>query len=777
MRIHLILFFSLLSSSLFSQSTIVINEIMSENSAVLADEDGDFSDWIELHNVGATSINLIDFGISDNEENPFKWVFPSTIIPPGGFQIIFASGKDRTTDPYLHTSFRISSYGESLILTDPSGVRVDSVAATPLAENLSYGRSQDGGTMWERLYTPSPELTNTMSAGILFSHESGFYESAIDFGLTATNGHEIRYTIDGTNPLISSILYADDLNLDNLDGVADVISNISTSPSWSAPAVDNYKAHVIKAATFNAGTRTSNIYTKVIFIFPELNERHQDFDIVSIVTEPGNLFDNDTGIYVQGVHYSPGEPTWSGNYFQKGVLWERKANLQYFNSEGELQFNQEIGIRTHGGKGRNLPQKSLRIYTRGEEGAPKLNYPFFEHLGEDKRVFDKVVLRNSLTCWNNSVIKDEVTAHVCSDLNIDVQNSRPVVVFINGEYWGVQSIREFYDEKYIQEKYDIPADSVNIVLHGSGNRPGFPLEWGTVEGSNEGHVQLYQFLNSNDLDVPENYEYIETVLDIESIIDYYCAEIYFNNKDWPTNNNKLWNNGTSGKWRQMLYDIDGGWQYLGTGYDQLNRALSATGAGQNAPYATLLLRKLFESPDFKEQFLERMACLMKTSFDAETVVATINFMKELYENGMDEHIDRWHRPSSYSTWESGINGMISFANGRKDNVIDHIESQFEIDFDPEDYDCAPTDYTTVTQINLEDQLRIYPNPTTNKTVWVDFDFSQEIVDYQVHNLVGELVASGSISNHEELMLNFTQGTYLVTILVNEQRVTKRVIIL
>lgn len=776
MKLILIFLISVVSSNLLCQSDIVINEIMSDNLSVIADEDGDFSDWIELHNYGISPINLMDYGISDDEDDLFAWVFPSTIIPPGGYKIIFASGKDHLEGPYLHTNFKISSDGEPLILTDPSGIQIDFVKPTPLAEDLSYGRSEDGSTMWERLNEASPAETNSISDGIIFSHESGFYAASLDLVLTATNDHEIRYSTDGTDPQILSILFSDFISLDNLELVPDVISNISTSPSWSAPDTDNFKAHVIKAATFESGIRTSKVYTKVIFINPDLNERYEDFDIVSLVTEPGNLFNADTGIYVPGVHYTPGDPTWSGNYFQRGDLWERKANLQYFNNEGQLQFNQEISIRTHGGKGRNLPQKSLRIYTRSEDGAPKLNYPFFEHLGEEKHVFDKVVLRNSLTCWNNSVIKDEVTAQVCRDLSFEIQNSKPVVLFMNGEYWGVQSIREFYDEKYINDKYDIPADSVNIVLHGSGNQPAFPSDWGTVEGTNSGHTQLYDFLNSNNLDILGNYEYVKTILDIESIIDYYCTEIYFNNKDWPTNNNKLWNNGTDGKWKQMLYDLDGGWQYLGTGYDQLNRALSPTGVAQNAPYATFLLRKLFESSSFKDQFLNRMACLMKINFEAETVVTTINFVKDLYLDGMQEHVDRWHRPNSYETWLSGVNGLISFANGRKDNVIEHIEDQFGIDFDPEEYDCDFIDYGNLVEIELDDKLRIYPNPAFDKTVWVDFDFSESTVNYQILNLTGQLMDKGTINNHGQLQLDFSSGTYFVTVLVNEQNITKRIVI-
>ncbi len=756
---------------------IVFNEFMSNNESSIFDEDGEFTDWVEIYNLGPTSINLNGYGLSDKEDNPYKWVFPNKIIDPGDFLIIFASEKDRYGGE-LHTNFKISSDGEGLYLFHPDDGLLDYVPPTPLSEDISFGRMPNGTGKWERIFQPNPGHSNHLASAIQFDYHSGFYAEPITMGLVSTNGHQIKYTLDGSEPNESSSLFVAAITFGELAMTPDDISFIPTSPHWATPAEDNYKAHILRAATFDGGVRTSKIYTKVIFIQPDLNERYAEYDLVSIVASPGSLFDEDTGIYVPGVHFNPMSPTWSGNYFKRGEAWERHANLQYFTSDGNLAFEQEIGIRTHGGKGRNFPQKSLRFYSRGERGAPKLNYPFFEHLGEEKRVYDKVVLRNSLTCWNNSMIKDEVTAQVCDGLKIETQHAKPVVVFVNGEYWGLQSIREYYDQKYFSERYNVDEDSVNIVLHGSSNHPDFGDDWGIVEGSNDGHITLYDFLNENNLDVPENYEFVKNLLDIESIIDYYCTEIYFNNKDWPTNNNKLWSEGSFGKWRQMLYDIDGGWKYLGTGYNQLARALSPSGSGQNAPYATLLLRKLFQSDEFKTAFLERMACLMKTNFDAENVVNIINYYRGLYEPGVYEHIDRWKKPSSYSSWNSGVNGLIDFANGRKAHVINHIQEEFGITFDPDEYICPVIiDDATIEENSQDLIINVYPNPTSSNSVFVDFETPTTEFEYQLFSLSGRLLQSGILQKNEALDLNFASGTYLLSIVTDGNQHTKRVIVL
>ncbi|HPK04455.1 MAG TPA: lamin tail domain-containing protein, partial [Bacteroidales bacterium] len=91
---------------------ITINELMSSNSSIIADEDGDYEDWIEIYNFGTTTVGLDDFGLSDKAGQPFKWVFPDIVIQPGEYLIVWTSGKNRTNpDAPLHTNFSIKAEG------------------------------------------------------------------------------------------------------------------------------------------------------------------------------------------------------------------------------------------------------------------------------------------------------------------------------------------------------------------------------------------------------------------------------------------------------------------------------------------------------------------------------------------------------------------------------------------------------------------------------------------------------------------------------------------
>lgn len=98
---------------------------MALNQTVLADEDGGFSDWIEIYNAGATTINLLDWALTDDKEVPLKWLFPDTTLNPDEYLVVFASDKDRSTaGTELHTNFKLSGSGEYLALNNALGVAV-----------------------------------------------------------------------------------------------------------------------------------------------------------------------------------------------------------------------------------------------------------------------------------------------------------------------------------------------------------------------------------------------------------------------------------------------------------------------------------------------------------------------------------------------------------------------------------------------------------------------------------------------------------------------------
>ncbi|MGB0367871.1 MAG: CotH kinase family protein, partial [Flavobacteriales bacterium] len=697
LRLTALLFAFCLPVSVLAQE-LRINEFVSENETAIADEDGDFTDWVELYNGGFTDVDLSGYSITDDEDEPNQWVFPAVTLNSGEFMLIFCSGKDRLTGPYLHTNFKLKSSGETLMLFDDNGQILDQVKATPLGEDFSYARVSDGSGEWERFQSSTPAATNQTMAAIQFSHEPGYYADEFELALTSNSGHEIRYTLNGGVPSESASLYAGTISITDLIGTPSPYSQISTGNAWSSPTGSFPKLNVIRAQTFDNGVATSQVFSKSYMIDDEFGELLQDYPIVSIITDSLSLFDYDTGIYVLGANYSSTNSQWTGNCFMKGVAWERQCHIEYFDDQ-DLTWAQNFGMRINGGKTRGSAQKSLRMYARDELGAAKFNHQFFDT--KDKKVFDKLMFRAHFGCWNQTMIKDALTAYVSRYLDYDSQHAKPTVVFMNGEYWGIHTIRDYYDSNYIEEEYDIDKEDVSILLHGSGVRPNQPTEWGIVEGTNTDYIAVHDFIESNPLSEAANYQYVTTKIDISSMIDYYCHAIYFNNRDWPTNNHKVWRGGADTKWRWLLYDFDSGWGYFPASNNTLLYAAHPTGSAiYNPPYATFLFRNMLESEQFREDFLARYACLMNNEFHTDTVAEAIDFFEAMYDPNAAQHINRWHHVSSYSGWQSRVNSKLrTYNTQRRVNAISHVSDWFNIDFNPDDYDCTEVITETPEAVN------------------------------------------------------------------------------
>ncbi len=138
----------LLSCSAFAQN-VQISEFMANNDRTLADEDGEFPDWIEIYNADSVAVNLTGWALTDSPQAPGKWIFPTVNLPSGGFLVVFASGKNRTADPAkLHTSFQLAADGGYLALVKPGGTTIASAYVYPaVPEDVAYGTAQSLTTM------------------------------------------------------------------------------------------------------------------------------------------------------------------------------------------------------------------------------------------------------------------------------------------------------------------------------------------------------------------------------------------------------------------------------------------------------------------------------------------------------------------------------------------------------------------------------------------------------------------------------------------------------
>ena len=597
---------------------------------------------IQLHNVSNNS--------SDMSLIPYLTAFYLGSTEDGETPPSILAFDDRS----LHTNFKLSSSGESLSLFDADGNQVDHLELPALPNDKSIGRSTvDQSVVYFEIPTPGAENSNDGYNGIVqseisFSHDGGQFNGQ-SLILSGTGEDEvIRYTLDATVPTSQSAVYS-----------SPIIINDNT-----VVRARIFKANHIPTRTESRTYITTNTHT---------------LPIVTLVSEPDNFFDQQTGIYVYGDSYDNALPFFGSNFWND---WERDVHFSFYEPSGELGVAIDAGIKIFGGWSRGNDQRSLSIFARGRYGFSELEYPIFPELDYDK--FQAIVLRNSGNDWMQTNIKDAVATSLMNGSGIETQAYRPAIVYINGEYWGYYNIREKVNEHFLDDKINVKKSEINLLTN----------EGEVIEGSNEGYNQIIDFITNNSLANQDNYDFIANQIDIENYITYQVAQIYLDNRDWPGNNIKFWNSPDT-KWRWILYDTDFAfnrfWEpsnaYLN---DTLSFALDPNGpAWPNPSWSTLLFRKLMENNGFQQQFINQFADELNGRFKAENVVQHIDSIANYVAPEIPMHFSHWsnwdrrsdywkNQPmlTSFSEWESKIDILKDFANNRIPSLINHYTNYF-----------------------------------------------------------------------------------------------------
>lgn len=706
--IPIILFLVLSCSHILSFSQdIRINEIVSANSTSLQDAYGNYSDWIEIKNYSNQAVNLQGYFLSDNPSNPLKWAFPNVDINANAYLIVFAS-EDSNIGDELHANFKLSKEGEVISLYNEFGVLIDRIDSVALTRDISYGRPSNNPGEFAFFAQPTPGSTNNTSSyiGVLqqasLSHESGFYSDPISVTAShSESGVSIRYTLDGSEPTEYSALYNSAWQFVNIENQENVVSMIPTNPGFDYP-VPNYdedransrgwlppfqkvnKTNILKIKAFKANYLPSETAAATFFINPE-NASRYSLPVVSLISEPDHYFSDESGIYVYG-------NSEEGNYAEHGIEWERLTLMQYFENDGTFAFEQELGARIHGGGGRNSAIKNLRMYARDEYGKTTLEYDFFKYADADE--FKRFMIRGP-GHRPDCAPRDDFADLLLQNLNMDIQHIQPVIVFLNGEYWGIHTIKERFDQKYLELKFGKKDDDY-VILRNSGT-----LDSGD-EGDETPYLNLLEFVSEEDMGDDENYEYVKSQIDIDNYLDYFSSQVYMGNVDWINTNIKFWrykgfdkspqlNNGLDGKWRWFMYDFD---LVFGGSCRDITPFVNILEDAFDSDYgnATKLARGLRENQQFVYDLVNRMCDRMNSNFSESFFLKQLDTINSILTPHMHEHIERWRYPSISETleersneiptltqWNAIIEELEAYPQVRKRKMIDHMTVEFDLD--------------------------------------------------------------------------------------------------
>lgn len=484
-----------------------ISEIVPSNSGGLRDEDGDAPDWIELSNPNPYSFDVAGLYLTDAPSNRRKWRLPSTRIPPGGFLVVFASGKDRTnpTAP-LHTNFRLDADGDYLALVAADGATVldqipvghpQQAAFPPVPSNIAYGRDANGTVGFMRPPTPG-ETNGTAYAGIVaeptFSRSRGFVDNAFDLTLsTTTPGAVIRYTTNTATPT----------------------ANTGTVYSGPIPVTRNT---VIRAAAFREGWAPTRVVTAT-YLFPD-QIINSPVMRTAITRDPvyapklrAALTDLPTVSLVSPTAYND--------------LREEPTSVEWIDPSNPAGFQEDCGVRKFGGAFTDFAKDNFRLYFRSEFGATKLRFPLFA--GQDHGLrpadeFDQLELRGGShdMVERGFYLSNIFTDDTQLDLGQLGAHGRFVHVCINGTYWGLYHLRERWGAsmhaEYLggsSEDYESINGNYNV---GGWAEPGTPYDG---DGSIWAHVR----------DVRSSYAEVAPWVDLPHYTDYMLTFLFGGSED------------------------------------------------------------------------------------------------------------------------------------------------------------------------------------------------------------------------------------------------------
>lgn len=593
---------------------------------------------VEGENVLAVQVHNVSANSSDLTIIPFLTLgsrMPTTI----GTEV---SDILNLSTPFLHTNFKVGSE-ETLYLFNAANELQDSLYLPKLTNNITIGRFPDGANNQRFFEESTPNQPNAatyfeqiLTDEVLFSQTSGQFESGFPLTLSdASEGATIRFTTDGSMPT-------------------------STSNSYQNPIEVRFSS-TVRAAIFKTGYLPSEITTHTYLI-----EVNHDLPIISIAFNLDDFFSETTGMYSFGNDFTDELPFFGSNFWKD---LEKPVHLTFFEA-GEVSFSTGAGAKIFGGWSRANPQRSLSLFFRNAYGNKSLKYPLFSQRTYTE--YEAFILRNSGNDWQRTMLRDLTLTGLMEDSNLDIQAGRPIVAYLNGEYWGIYNAREKINEHYLSALHNVPTEDITLLEFNAS----------PIFGDNNEYLELINFIDNESMADDGNYEKATEAIDLANYIQYQVAQIYFDNTDWPGNNIKYWKH-KNGKWRWILFDTDFGfgiWNAEQYANNTLAFALEPSGPGwPNPSWSTRLFRNLMESDSFKKRFINTFADELNTRFLAPNVIGKIETNEAIVSNEMQAHILRWGE-TSMTAWRSKVNDMKNFAGQRPAFVRTFIRNEFDLPF-------------------------------------------------------------------------------------------------
>lgn len=592
-----------------NENSLIINEVMNNNTSYMPQNGEEYYDWIELKNNSNENINLKDYTLTTSLNSIGMYTLPDKVLAPGEYYILMASGDSNlSNNSYKHTNFKLSEVESLYLMHNKTVVDALFIANVPLGH--SFGRGSNYGIYYYS--NPTPLKANGTGVDAVaytpkFNISPGVYNNSAGINLEIEGNGTIYYTLDGSTPNTSSRVY-------------------------NGPVLLN-KTVIVKTISYQNGKIASKVITGSYII----NENHT-LPVMSVSLNPSS-FNN-----VQA------------NAWNTELEVDSYAELY----EDGKSFSIPCGFKLFGGSTRGLPKKSFSLKFRKEYGAGKLNYQVFEN--RDYSSFDTLVLRSGSQDQESAFFRDILmTSLVDGVTNLKVQAYKSVILYINGNYWGVYNIREKVDEDFISNIYNVDDTKANVV------RIDNTVSAGTISDYRE----VVNYLNSHDMSINSNYEYIKTKLNIDSYTDFWVAENWTSNND--TVNTRFYSHPDidSGRLNMIFYDLD--YAMWNKRVNYFNFTVQPDGMG-SLKVSTEMMRSLIKNKQFQQDFLTRLSYQLENVWNETRVLNRIDEIYNKLKPEMQRNQERWGM--TFDHWEESVDYLRDFTKIRSSYVKSSAKSFF-----------------------------------------------------------------------------------------------------
>ncbi len=625
-------------------SKVYISEAMSSNNSVSLGDQQPFADWVEIVNYGDQPFDLSGYGLSDNIGWPRKWQFPAGVsIWPGEHKVIMLdkSKLTGTNAANLHASYALArGGGETLTLSDPEGNVLDKMRMPALPADVSYGRAADREGFFY-FNAPTPGAANVggfpgFAATPVLSRPGGLYADDITLALSAANGASIRYTTDGSTP------------------------SIDNGINYTGPITIRETA-VIRARAFEPGLQPSQVVTASYIM-----KTYYSMPVVSLVTDPDELWNQEKGMYASGIGvdlasykdipFKNPTPT----YRTYGKIFRPGFAEMFDSSDRTVIFSQGIEFGLIGQYSLDMPQKSFKVKAKASLGEryfkAKLfeDRPFEEYKSFVLRVSGNDCVWTRMVDGVQSLLIDQVP-----DTTVIHQAWKPVIVYLNGQYWGHYNMRERVGRYFVAQHEGIPmeqADDMTIL----------EASWKSYYGSNKEYRAMIDRIKKSDpAHNPDDLQYILDNVDVDNLFDFLAYQMFFANTD---SGNIRFYRVPGGKWRWIIFDMDYG--LFKASNNGIRNMMDPKGHGSHDNIDNTIWLKLLENPEMLDKFLTRFGELFRI-FTTDRMLSQIDDCYRQIAPEMNMHFERWaalNLKSISMEQPQTVDGCMRYWNSRVDRL-------------------------------------------------------------------------------------------------------------